>query len=423
MSDLLTKLQEQRLRAWEGAKAILDTSEAEGRSTLDATEEASWAAANAHIETLDKRMAEIVAVEKRDADLVAALGALPKPEKADDPHTKRDAPDALDAEFRAFLKGEKRAVAVSPDRPWRADEFRTLSKLSAGAGGNTVKISFYDQLMAHLIEVSGILMAGPTVLRTSTGEQIQVPKTTAHSTSVLTAEAAVIAASDPVFGQVTLSAYKYPVLVQVSNELVNDTSVDLLGYLAMQCGRAVGNAFGTHAIIGTGAAQPAGLVTGATVGITGGVGVTGAFTADNLIDLMFSVIAPYRNSPSCAWMFRDATLANVRKLKDTTNQYLWQPSLVIGEPDVLMGKPVYTDPNIAAVALSAKSVVFGDISQYFVRWVQDIRFERSDEFAFSSDLVTFRCILRADGALIDTTGAVNIGSGQEITIGLRVPPK
>ena len=134
-------------------------------------------------------------------------------------------------------------------------------------------------------------------------------------------------------------------------------------------------------------------MTAATTGVTSGTGVTGGFTADNLIDLYFAVIAPYRNSTSCAWIMRDATLAKVRKLKDLNDQYLWQPSYQVGAPDALLGKPVYTDPNVAATALDAKSVLFGDI------------------FAFQNDLVTFRAILRGDGDLVDTTGAVKVFVG------------
>ena len=285
-------------------------------------------------------------------------------------------------------------------------EFRDLSKLSAGAGGNTVKIGFYEKLMAHLIEVSGILAAGPTVLNTTSGEQIQIPKTTAHSTGALTAEAAAISESDPTFGQVPLDAYKYAVLLQVSNELLTDTSVDLEGYLSMQAGRAIGNAFGVHAITGSGSAQPNGVVTGSTLGVTGATSVAGVPNFDNLIDLYHSVIGPYRNSPSCGWLLRDSTVATIRKVKDSDGQYLWQPSLQIGVPDTLLGKPVRTDPNVAATATSAKSVLFGDFSQYFVRFVNGVRFERSDDYAFNSDLVTYRAILRADGDLVDTTGAV-----------------
>lgn len=400
---LAKRLQENRAGIWEQAKALLDTADTEGRD-LTAEENETWTRFNEDLDKIDARVKEINDAEaraKESDEAIRALLAQPVEQRTD------EVEPAL-----AFFRGEAgKSFEARADRPMGTQEFRVLSKLTAGAGANTVKISFYDQLIAHLIEVSGIMMAGPTVLNTDSGEQIQVPKTTAHSTAALVAEAGTIGASDPAFGQVPLDAFKYAVLIQVSNELVTDTSVDLLGYLAMQAGRAVGNAFGAHAITGTGTAQPNGLVTAATLGITGGSGVVGAFTADNLIDLQFSVIAPYRNSPSCAWLVKDSTLASIRKLKDTTNQYLWQPSLQVGVPDVLLGKPVYTDPNVAAPALSAKSVVFGDISQYFVRMVNGVRFERSDDFAFSTDLVTYRCILRADGDLVDVTGAVKYFQG------------
>ena len=396
-------LVERRQRAWDAAKTINDTAEAENRD-LTAEETSAWEKALADIDGLDARIKQIVDAETRERDIANAMKSIgPKPTE------QRE--DAGDAEVRAFLKGERRSLEVKPTAPLTQREFRDLSKLTAGAGLNTVQTSFYNQLVAHLIEVSGIMQAGPTILNTTTGEQIQVPKTTSHSSAALIAEAGTLTESDPVFGQVPLDAYKYAMSVQVSTELVNDTSVDLLSYLAMQAGRAVGNAFGTHAITGTGSSQPNGIVTAATLGVTGSASVSGAFSADNLIDLHFSVIAPYRNSPSCAWLMRDATLGAVRKLKDSQNQYLWQPSLQVGAPDTLLGKPVYTDPNVAAVALSAKSVLFGDISQYYVRMVNGIRFERSDDFAFQNDLVTFRCILRADGDLIDTTGAVKYFAG------------
>lgn len=410
MSDLIKKLHERRLNAWEQAKEIAERAATENRD-MTAEERQSWDAANTDIDQIDVRLKDLVEGEKRAKDADEAFRALlDKPEDRNAP--KPDGDGSGKPDIRSFLQGKAgKSFEVRAGRPMGTQEFRTLSKLTAGAGANTVRTSFYDQLVAHLIEVSGILQAGPTILQTSTGEQIQVPKTTSHSTASLVAEAGTIGASDPVFGQVPLDAFKYAFLLQVSNELVNDTSVDLEGYIAMQSGRAVGNAFGTHAITGTGSSQPNGLVTAATLGVTGGTGVSGAFTFDNLIDLFFSVIAPYRNSPSCAWMLKDSSMATARKLKDTNGSYLWQPAASVGAPDTILGKPVYTDPNIAAVALSAKSVVFGDISQYFVRMVDSIRFERSDDFAFNSDLVTYRCVLRADGDLVDVTGAVKYFQG------------
>jgi HK97 family phage major capsid protein len=196
------------------------------------------------------------------------------------------------------------------------------------------------------------------------------------------------------------------VMVQVSRELVDDTAVDLLGYLAEETGRALGNALGAHLVVGTGSSQPRGITTDSTLGVTGGTGVAGVPTADNLIDLYYSVIAPYRNSVNAGFLMKDTTVAGLRKIKDTTGQYIFQPSLVAGTPDTLLGKSVHTDPFMPGTAVNAKSVVFGDFSRYFVRMAGGIRFERSDEYAFNTDLITFRALLRADGALIDTSGAL-----------------
>jgi HK97 family phage major capsid protein len=308
-------------------------------------------------------------------------------------------------ELRALGRGELRRVDVPADR-------RDLTKGTATAGGNTVPTSFFGQVWEHMIESSAILQAGATVINTASGENLEIPVTTAHSSGALISEGSTLTESDPAFAKRTLGAYKYGLSIQVSSELVADTGFDLLGYLARQAGRAVGNALGADLVTGNASSKPSGIVQTATTGVTGATtSASGTFTADELIDLYYSVIAPYRASTSCAWMMRDATLARVRKLKDSQNQYLWQPGLQVGAPDILLGKPVYTDPNVAAVATSAKSVVFGDVSAYHVRIAGGVRFERSDDFAFQSDLVTFRAIVRGDGILADQTGAVKLFVG------------
>ncbi|MFD9225346.1 phage major capsid protein [Streptomyces sp. NPDC060064] len=402
MSEFIKRLQERRANVWEQAKALLDAAEGEKRD-LSAEEEQTYQALNADLDKIDARVKDMADSEQRAKDAEASFASL-----LAKPQTDVRKGDDGNSELRQFLRGERRNYDI---RPEGKVNYRDLVKGTATAGGNTVPTTFYNQLLAHLIEVSGIMMAGPTVLNTATGESIEVPVTTAHSSAAITAEGATISESDPAFAKRTLGAYKYGVLVQISTELLTDTGVDLEGYLSMQAGRALGNAFGAHAITGTGSSQPTGVVTSASTGVTGGTAVVGAFTADNLIDLYFSVIGPYRNSPSCGWLMRDATMAAVRKLKDSQGQYLWQPSVQLGVPDLLLSKPVYTDPTVAAVALSAKSVVFGDFSSYFVRLAGGIRFERSDEFAFNSDLTTFRAILRADGLTVDQTGAIKVFAG------------
>ncbi|MEU9894240.1 phage major capsid protein [Streptomyces phaeochromogenes] len=402
MSAFIKALQEKRANVWEQTKELLDTAEGEKRD-LTAEEETKYQALNADIDKIDVRVKDLTEAAQRTKDAEAAFSDLlvkpqEQPRKADD----------KDSELRRWARGEVRGIDVSKPE---GVAFRDLVKGTATAGGNTVPTTFYGQLMAHLIEVSGLMMAGPTVLSTASGETIEIPVTTAHSTATLTAEAGTLTESDPAFAKRTLGAYKYGVLLQASTELLTDTGVDLEGYLAMQAGRALGNAFGVHAITGDGSSKPSGVITLASAGVTGGTAVVGAFTADNLIDLYYSVIAPYRNSTSCGWLMRDSTLGAARKLKDGQGQYLWQPSLQVGAPDTLLSKPVHTDPNVAAPALSAKSVAFGDFAQYFVRLAGGVRFERSDDYAFNSDLVTFRAIIRADGLLVDQTGAVKVFTG------------
>lgn len=413
MSDMLNKLNERRQNVWEQAKSLADAAADENRS-FSAEEQGTWDALNEELDKLDARMKSAAAAEQRAQDAEKAFESLRGKPEGNGPEDEQRSQSS--EELRKFLRGEgARAFDLAPSKV----NFRDLSKLTAGAGGNTVPTDFYGRLMAHLIETSAVLQSGATILNTSGGEVLQVPKTTAHSSAAIVTEAAAIGESDPAFGQVSLGAYKYGTMIQVSRELLTDTGVDLEGYLAMQAGRALGNAFGAHAITGDGSSKPRGVVTDATVGKTGLAGDGGGFGdqsvagegADQLIDLFHSVIAPYRMSASCRWMMNDTTAGVIRKIKTTEGQYIWQPSVIVGQPDTILGKPVLTDPNVASVGLSAKSVIFGDFSQYFVRLAGGIRFERSDEFAFGNDLVTFRALMRADSALVDLTGAIKVFQG------------
>lgn len=123
------------------------------------------------------------------------------------------------------------------------------------------------------------------------------------------------------------------------------------------------------------------------------------------------MIPPYRNSPQAGWLVNDTTSGVLRKLKDNQGRYLWDTSVTVGSPDMILGKPVYADANVAATAVNAKSIAFGDLCQYYVRLVNGLRFERSDDFKFDSDVVAFRCLVRADGILVDQTCAVKHFAG------------
>ncbi len=414
-STVAEKLRERRLNVWNDAKKIAEDAAAENRA-FTPEEQGRWDGMQEEMQTLDVRIKAVLDTEKRAKEADDAYDAVAG--KAPDVQHRGgaggQAGQAIE-EIRKWARGDTRGALEIARDPGRGPlNLRILT--TAGVGSNTnassiIPTDFYDMLIAHLVEVSGVMQCGPTVLNTGGGETLQVPKTTAHSTAVSAAQAASLPTSDPAFSMQSLSAYKYGVLLQVARELIDDTAVDLLGYLAMQAGRALGNAFGSDLVLGTGSGQPYGI-TNVTVGVTGATtGVSGAPSYANLVDLEYSVIAPYRQSRSCYWLAADKTIGGFRKITDTVGRPIWEPSAVLGSPDLLLGKPLVADPFMPAMATSAKPICFGDFSQYFVRLVGGVRFERSDDFAFGSDVVTFRAILRGDGTLVDRTGAIKAYQG------------
>lgn len=287
--------------------------------------------------------------------------------------------------------------------------------LLTSSPANMSPVSFYGKLVEHMVENSAVLRAGATLLTTNSGETLRVPRTSALSTASLVSEGGTISNSDPTLSSVSLGAYKYAFMVQVSTELVQDAGVDLENYLAREAGQAIGLALGNHLINGTGSGQPRGVILDATAGATGPTGTATSFGSqgtagqgtDLLYDLYGSLAEPYVMQPSCGWLLRNATLTSVRKLKGTTGETGdFVTDGPAGASAAMIGKPAYIDPFVPAMGANAKSVLFGDWSRYFVRMVNGIRFERSDDYAFNSDVVSFRALLRADAALIDTAGAI-----------------
>ena len=405
-------LLEQRQRLWEQMKALTDRAIGEHRD-LTAEEEQTWDRLNRDLDDIDERLKaeQRRAIRDREAqETVDRIKGRP---------ATRGVPSLADAgladEFRHRIRTNSREpIEIRWDSP-RSGYQPGIERrdLLTSSGGGMTGTTFYGTLLEHLVEGSAILAAGATLVTTDTGERLAVPRTTAMSTASIVAEGAQIPESDPTLGSVTLEAYKYGFTVQVSNELANDATFDLIGYLAREAGTAIANGAGAHFVAGTGTGQPNGVVGAATAGKTGANGVGGAFTAEDLIDLYHSVAEPYARSSAAAWLMNNATLGAVRKLRDDsggtgTGGFLFDitPPPGSGAVGTLLGRPVYVDPNVPAVGTDAKSILFGDFSRYWVRQVRSVRFERSDDFAFDRDLITFRALWRADGDLIDTTGAI-----------------
>jgi len=393
----INRISEQRANSWEQAKAVLDFAAGENRD-LSAAEAEEFGRINADLDKLDERRQTLIsAIEREQAidesrNRIGLGGLLGREDvKSDD---RSD-----DAELRSVLLGEKRQMTF---------EKRAVDKAAAPG---TVPTSVYGSIINNLVQANPIRDVA-TVVSTQSGENLQVPSTSANSTASLVAESAQATASSPTFVTRTLGSYKYLVLVQMSRELATDQGVDVVGFLGRQAGFALGAATRAAFTTGTGSSQPTGLMTSTTLGATGGTGVSGAFTADKLIELAYSVSAPYRAVPGCGFMLNSASLGAARSLKaiNATGtvgslEYMFQVGLQ-GQADSILGYPIYVNESMASTAVSAKSVAFGDFSRYFIREVNGISVETSTDFAFDYDLITTKVILRTDGLLIDQTGAV-----------------
>lgn len=376
---------DERVTAWEEAKHLLDTADAEKRD-LTAEETEQYERITADIDRRAKIIEDYQQREQRERQLDIAAADIRIPETPK--------PIASDSDtIRSLARGEMRSAE------FHANEQRTIT---GGSTGAPVPTSFYDRVIM-LARLVGPMLDTSTILNTTGGENLQIPRLATYSGATPFGQGSAIGTSEPTFGSfITLGAFKYSFLVQVSNELIEDSGVDLLGFIADQTGNAMGYSVNAALTTGTGTVQPNGIVTASAAGGTGGTGVSGAFTADNLIDLAYSLDGAVLNLPGTGWMMNTASVGATRKLKDTAGYYIFSPRLTPTEADTLLGFPIYMNPAMASTATSAKSVIFGHLPSYYVRQVGGLRLDRSDEYAFNQGLVTFRATMRVDGNLPQT---------------------
>lgn len=450
-SELAKRLHADELNLWNEVKGIHDKCMSENRSRT-ADEETRYKNLHDAIDTLDQRKREVVADEER----AAAASAAYETANAETRMTNSSQVERrFNEEIRRVWKRESEGIVVpvgdsrlvrrlsGQARPVTPTEVRTIldnyipggnpGSFTNPSGAGIVPIDFYDNLISYLVEVSGIMQTGPTVINTQGGEPIQMPIVSQHTGQLTGAnqyanlsaqQAAPLPTADPVFTQKLLSSNKFGILVQVPRELLDDAGVNLLGYLATSAGRSIGNVVG-NALVNGGSGISGPLISSAPVAVTGVPAISGTAASANgvveggprysdLVTLQYSVIAPYRQSRSCYWVAADQSLGQLRLLTDNIGRPIWEPSTILGAPDLLLGKPIVADPFMPLIGVGNKSIAFGDFSQYAIRLVGDLRFERSDDFAFGTDLVSFRVALRADGQLLNPP--TNISRSQPIML-------
>lgn len=385
MSKILEMI-EKRNQAWEGAKAFVE-SKRDKDGLLSTEDAAAYAAMEQKVKDYGAEIARLQEMEAMEQELAKPVNT-PLTGK---PMSTTEKPEKTGRASEAYKQAMLTALRTN---------FRQVSNvLSEGvdANGGYLVPEEYDHRLIDILDEENVMRKLGTRITTSGEHKINIAATKPAAAWI--EEGGALTFGDATFDQIILDAHKLHVAIKVTEELLYDNAFNLESYIMQQFGKALANAEEDAFINGTGTGQPLGILAatgGADIGVTAKSAT--AITADELIDLIYSLKRPYRKS--AAFLLNDQTLAAIRKLKDNYGQYLWQPSLQAGEPDRILGYAAYTSPYFPAVAAGKAAVAFGDFSYYNIGDRGTRSFAELKELFAGNGMVGFVAKERVDGKLV-----------------------
>jgi len=390
MSKIL-ELREKRAKAWDAAKAFLDSKT--GPNGLLSPEDAA---------TYDKMEADVVALGK-EVDRLERQAAIDRELAAPTGNPITNAPSAVPGEEKKGRAASEYKRAFWDAMRVRGNEgldviVRNALKIGSDPEGGYLVPDEFERTLVEALQEENIFRQVANVITTTSGDR-KIPVAASKGEASWVDEEGAIPESDDSFGLVSIGAYKLATMIKVSEELLNDSAFNLEAYIAKEFARRIGGKEEEAFFTGTGTGKPLGILA-ATGGGQLGVTTAGAtaITLDEMLDLFYSLKAPYRKKAS--FMMNDATVKAIRKLKDSTGQYLWQPSIKEATPDTILNRPLYTSSFVPEVAAGKKTVVFGDYSYYWVADRAGRVFKRLNELFAATGQVGFIATQRVDGRLI-----------------------
>ena len=396
MASTLNELRDSRNRLALEMRAIV-----EDQANWDAQAESRFDALDKDLTSLDRRIDALAKAQRLAAEESALRGSVVETEERKASTGASLSPEAQKRAFNAWLRGTD--AELDPElrayNRQRLAEGRAQSVGTTTAGGYLVNYEFGSGIEAARRAFGGMLSVS-TVYPTQSGADLLLPTVdeTGVSGSILS-ESSTISESAMTFGQLTVSSYMYTSgLVLVSNQLLQDSEFPLDQFIANALGERLGRAQNAHWTTGTGSSQPYGVIVGAATGKTGAAGQTSTVIYNDLVDTVYALDVAYR--PNAKWMMRDATLGIIRKLQDSQNRPLWEPSVQAGQPDMILGYPVVINNDVAAAAASAKSIAFGDFSKYIIRDVSGVQLVRMTERYADALQTAFYAFQRTGGRLV-----------------------
>ena len=387
----LMEMRDKRVQSWNAAKAFLESHRGED-GTLSAEDDAIF---NKMMDDVDKLGKEIVRLEKMEAMDVEMSKATSKPLTSAPTTRMEDEPVSKTGRggngYAKNFWNAMRSKSVSHE---------VLNALQVGTdseGGYLVPDE-YERTLIEALEDQNIFRQLAHVIHTSSGDR-KIPVVASKGTASWIDEEAQYPESDDAFGQVSIGAYKLATMIKISEELLNDSVFDMPAYIAKEFARRIGAAEEEAFFTGNGTGKPLGILA-ATGGAETGVTAAAAdkITMDEVIDLFYSLRAPYRRN--AVFIMNDATVKALRKLKDGQGQYLWQPSITAGTPDTILNRPVYTSGFMPTLATGNKTILFGDLGYYWGADREGRSFKRLNELYAPTGQVGFLASQRVDGKLI-----------------------
>ena len=385
----ILELREKRAKAWEAAKAFLDSHRTE-KGVLSAEDDAAYTRMEQEITDLGKEIARLERQEAFERELSQPLNK-PLTGRPVSGGVEKEKTGRASEEYKANFWNAMRSKVPLPS------VVNALEEGTDSEGGYLVPDE-YERTLVEALEEENVFRQMAKVIRTSSGDR-KIPVVATKGTASWIDEEGAYTESDDSFGQVSIGAYKVGTMIKVSEELLNDSVFDLESYIAKEFARRIGAKEEEAFFTGDGSGKPLGVLAatgGAETGVTAASST--AVIADELMDLFYSLKSPYRKK--AVWVLNDSTIKAVRKLKDSTGQYLWQPSLVAGTPDTLLGRPVKTSAYMPVIAAGAKTIAFGDFSYYWIADRQGRSFKRLNELYAANGQVGFLGSQRVDGKLV-----------------------
>ena len=390
MSKIL-ELREKRAKAWDAAKQFLDAKRgADGMLSEEDT--AAYDKMEQDVMNLGKEIERLERQAAIDAELSKAtstpLTGKPGAKMGKDETEKTG---RASDEYKGSFWNAMRVKAPMPS------VLNALQEGTDSEGGYLVPDEF-ERTLVEALEEENVFRTLAHVIRTSSGDR-KIPVVASKGSASWVDEEGAYQESDDAFSQVSIGAYKLGTMIKVSEELLADSVFDLEAYISKEFARRIGAREEESFFNGDGKGKPLGILAaagGAEVGVTAASAT--AITADEVIDLFYSLKAPYRKN--AVWLLNDATVKQIRKLKDSTGQYLWQPSLVAGTPDTILGRPVKTSAFMPTAAAGAKTIAFGDFKYYWIADRQGRTFKKLSELFAATGQVGFMGTQRVDGKLI-----------------------